>query len=84
MKCIVRKVNYRRSMAIFEDVFGDYGYFEMLGRDDLEEDDEIIGNLHNLGRGLITKAATGEKYDVYIEDFGMSLKIAMDQVFKER
>ena len=69
-------------MVIFEDVFGDYGYFEMLGKDDLEEDDVIIGNLHNHGSEVIVKDKTGEKYDVFIEDFGMSLKFAMDKVFK--
>ena len=81
MRGIVIKVNYRRSLAIFEDSLGDYGYFEMLGKDDLDEDDVIVGNLHHLGREVIVKEKTGEKYDVYIEDFGMSLKIAMDQVF---
>lgn len=82
MSGIVRRVNYRRSLAIFEDCFGDYGYFEMLGKDDLEEDDVIVGNLHNLGGQVIVKEKTGEKYDVYIEDFGMSLKIATEQVFR--
>ena len=78
MKGIIVKVNYRRSLAIFEDEQGDYGYFEMLGNDDIEEDDIIIGNLHDLGGETITKLSTGEKYDVFIEDFGMSLKIAME------
>lgn len=84
MRCIIRKVNHRRSLAIFEDVYGDYGYFEMLGKDSLEEDDVIVGNLHNLGGEVIVNDRTGEKYDVFIEDFGMSLKIAMEQVFKEK
>ena len=77
------KVNYKRSLAIFEDSIGDYGYFEMLGKDDLEVDDVIIGNLHSTGREIITKQRTNERFDVYIEDCGMSLTIAMEMVFRK-
>lgn len=77
------KVNYNRSLAIFEDNIGDYGYFEMLGKDDLEIDDIIVGNLHSPGREIITKQSTKERFDVYIEDYGMSLKIAMEMVFRK-
>ena len=76
------KVNYKRSLAIFEDNIGDFGYFEILGNDDLEVDDVIIGNLHSTGREIITKQRTNRHFDVYIEDYGMSLKIAMDMVFR--
>ena len=84
MRYIVRKVNYRRSLAIFEDTLGDCGYFEMLGKDDIEEDDVIVGNLHDLGREVIIKEKTGEKYDVCVEDFGMSLKIATERVYRAK
>ena len=39
MKAIVRKVNYRRGMVVFEKEDGDYGYFEILDSVDLEEED---------------------------------------------
>ena len=78
-----KKINHRRSLVIFEDMFGDYGYFEMLGFDNIDENDVIIGNLHNLGGEAIVNDKTGEKYDIFIEDFGMSLKSVVEQVFKE-
>ena len=82
MKGRIVKVNYQRSLAIFEDAVGDYGYFEILGTDNLESDDVILGNLNNLGSEVIVKVSTGEALDVYIEDFGMSLSGALNQVFR--
>lgn len=74
------EVNYQRGLAIFEDAIGDYGYFEMLSSDAIERDDIIVGNLNNLGREIITKAWTGKKIEVFIEDHGMSLEVAKSQV----
>lgn len=79
----VIKVNYHRGLVIFEDDCGDYGYFEVLGSDDFEPDEIIIGNLHSLGSETIIKQSTKEKVGVYIEDYGMSLKIAMEMVFRK-
>ena len=80
MRGIIIEVNYKRGLVIFEDETGDYGCFEMLGKDDLEKDDVIIGDLHSLGRKIIIKDSTKEKYDVFIEDWGMSLNIARKQI----
>lgn len=77
------KVNRCRSMAIFKDSSDDYEYFEMLGDDSLEDGNSITGNLHSLSNEIITKLLTGEKYDIFIEDYGMSLKLASEQVFKD-
>ena len=77
----VEKVNYRRGLVIFEDDSGDYGYFEVMGSDDFEVDEVIIGNLHSLGGEIIIKQSTKEKVDVAIEDYGMSYKVAMEMVF---
>ena len=44
MKAIVRKVNYRRGMVVFEKEDGDYGYFEILDSVDLEEEDILRGD----------------------------------------
>lgn len=74
-------VNYQRGLAVFEDTIGDCGYFEILGSDNLERDDVIIGNLNSLGREVIIKDSTGERIDVFIEDFGMSLQEALSQMF---
>ena len=79
----VVKVNYRRGLVIFEDDSGDYGYFEVMGSDDFEVDEVIIGNLHSLGGETIVKQNTNEKVEVYIEDYGMSYKIAMEMVFRK-
>lgn len=81
MKGRIVEVNYQRGLAIFEDETGDYGYFEMLGNDNLEKDDMIIGNLHALGGEIVTKVETGEKFDVCIEDWGMSLSIALQAIY---
>lgn len=37
MKVIVRKVNYKRGLVVFEEENGDCGYFEILDSVDLEE-----------------------------------------------
>ena len=79
----VIKVNYHRGLVIFEDDSGDYGYFEVLGSDDFEPDEIIIGNLHSLGGETIIKQSTKEKVEVYIEDYGMSLKTAIEMVFRK-
>lgn len=77
----VVKVNYRRGLVIFKDDIGDYGYFEVLGSDEFEADDIIIGSLHSLGEEVILNKSTNEKVDVFIEDFGMSYKVAIGIVF---
>lgn len=77
----VVKVNYKCGLVIFEDEIGDYGYFEVLGTEELEEDDIVLGNLHSLGGETIVKQSTKEQIKVFVEDFGMSYKIAMEMVF---
>ena len=78
----VVKVNFKRGLVLFVDDFGDYGYFEMLDFGDFEPDESIVGNLHSLGRETIIKQRTKQKINIFIEDYGMSLKIAMEKVFK--
>lgn len=81
MKAIVRKVNYRRGMVVFEKEDGDYGYFEILDSVDLEEEDILRGDFDSLGGITIVKISTDEKIDICVEDFGMSYKNAMARVF---
>lgn len=80
MKGRIIEINYTRGLVVFEDETGDYGYFEMLGSDALEVDDVICGNLHKLGKGIITKESTRDEYVVCVEDWGMSLNIALEQI----
>ena len=79
----VVKVNYKRGLIIFEDEIGDYGYFEILGTEELEEDDIVLGNLHSLGGEILVKQSSKERINVFIEDFGMSYKIATEMVFRK-
>lgn len=44
MKVVVRKVNYKRGLVVFEEENGDFGYFEILDSVDLEEDDVLQGD----------------------------------------
>lgn len=81
MKGRIVDVNYTRGLAIFEDETGDFGYFEMLGNDALEKDDVIVGDLHSLGEETITKCETDERFDVFIEDWGMTLQNALEQIY---
>lgn len=61
MKVIVRKVNYKRGLVVFEEENGDCGYFEILDSVDLEEDDVLRGDFESLGSSKIIKVNTGKK-----------------------
>ena len=80
MKAVVVAVNYRRGLVAYEIERGDYGYFEVLGSDDFEVDEPIYGNLTTLGDVTVTKVDSGEKVDVYVEDFGMTHKRVIQQI----
>lgn len=77
----VVKVNYKRGLVLFKDDGGNYGYFEVLGSEDFETDDIIIGDLRSLGGEVILKQSTEENVDVFIEDYDMSYEIGMKKVF---
>lgn len=79
MKGKIIKIN--RGKAIFEDPQGDYGYFEFLGDDDLEEGDIILGNLHFSAQETIKCVSTGKTYSVYVEDWGMSYRTALEKIY---
>ena len=82
MKAVVRKVNYKRGLVVFEEENGDFGYFEILDSVDLEEDDVLQGDFENLGGLKIIKVNTGEEIDIFVEDYGMSYKYAVARVFR--
>lgn len=82
MKACVRKVNYRRGWVVFEKEDGDFGWFEILDTVDLEEDDLLKGNFDILGGTNVIKLATGENIDIFIEDYGMTYKRAIEMVFR--
>ena len=82
MKAYVRKVNYKRGWAVFEKEDGDFGWFEILDTVDLEEDDLLKGDFDILGGTNVIKLATGENIDIFIEDYGMTYKRAIEMVFR--
>ena len=82
MEAIVRKVNYKRGLVVFEKEDGDFGYFEILDSVDLEEEDILRGVFDSLGSTTIVKISTGEKIDIFVEDFGMTYKNAVVRVFR--
>lgn len=82
MKAIVRKVNYKRGWVVFESQDYDFGWFEILDKIDLEEGDEMTGVFNELGGTTIIKKSTGEKMEVFVEDYGMSYKKAMEIIFR--
>ena len=82
MKAIVRRVNNKRGFVVFESEGNDFGWFEILDTVDLEQDDELIGHFKELGGTTITKKSTGENIEVFIEDYGMSFKRAVEMIFR--
>jgi hypothetical protein len=80
MKVVVRKINYKRGLVVFESEDYDCGWFEILDTVDLEEDDELVGDFNELGATTIIKKNTGEKIEVFIEDYGMSYKKAIEMI----
>ncbi len=82
MKVTVRKVNYKRGLVVVESEGYDYGWFDILDTVDLDEDDELVGNFNELGGITVIKKSTGEKIEVYIEDYGMSYKKAVEIIFR--
>lgn len=73
-------VNYKRGLVAYECEDGDYGYFEVLGSDNIERDDEIIGNLKSLGGEMVINKRNNSEISVFIEDFGMSRKGVIQQI----
>ena len=82
MKAIVGKVNYRRGWIAYETTEVDWGWFEVLDSVDFEEGDEIWGNFTTLGEITIEKGNTGEKVSVFMEDYGMSKKKAIEMIMR--
>lgn len=83
MKVIIKKVNYKRGWAVFEKEDGDFGWFEILDTVDLEEDDLLQGEFDVLGGVTVLKIATRENVDIFIEDYGMTYKKALEMVFRQ-
>ena len=81
MNARIIKVNYHRARAVFERSDGEYGWFEILDTTEVEPDEEVFGDFSDLG-GTTIKKSTGEKVDIFIEDF-CSLKLAMSHVFPD-
>ena len=77
MQSKIIKVNPKKGLAIFEDAYGSYGFFEILDDIELCEGDEISGELDTLGGVVITKLSTGEELDIFIENSCVTLENAL-------
>jgi len=82
MKAVVSKVNFKRGWVAYEMDEYDYGWLEILDTIELEEGDIIEGQLTDLGQAYITKVGTNEKIDVFIEDYGMNYKKAIEMIMR--
>lgn len=82
MRAIVKKANNKRGFVVFETEDYDCGWFEILDTAELDADDELIGNFTELGGTTITKKSTGESVEIFIEDYGMSYKKALEMIFR--
>lgn len=82
MKAVVQKVNYKRGFVAYDIEGYDYGWLEILDKVDLETGDEIEGPFTDLGEAMIYKKSTGEPIDVFIEDYGMSMKKGFEMILR--
>ncbi|WP_310604790.1 hypothetical protein [Anaerosporobacter sp.] len=82
MKAVVHKVNFKRGFVAYDIEGYDYGWLEVLDSVDLENGDEIEGPFTDLGEATIYKKSTGESIDVFIEDYGMSMKKAFEMILR--
>lgn len=82
MRAVVQKVNYKRGFVAYETDGYDYGWLEILDTVNLEIGDELEGPFTDLGETIINKKVTGESINVFIEDYGMSMKKAFEMVMR--
>lgn len=80
MQATIVKTNYGRDMYIFERSDGQHGYFELMGGQDLEVEDTLIGNFSDLGGETVRNVRTGEMVEIFIEDY-CSYNHACERVF---
>lgn len=82
MRAIVDKINYKRGFVAYEIDGYDYGWLEILDSVELEPEEIIEGPFTTLGEANIYKRSTGERINVFIEDYGMSKQKAIEMIMK--
>ena len=80
-----KKVVYQKDIFVFETEDFDYGWGELYVepgtiKDFFDEDDEITGMFDNYGITEITIDKDGMKFDIWIEDFGLSYEQALEKM----
>ena len=82
MRAIVDKINYKRGFVAYEIDGYDYGWLEILDSVELEPEEIIEGPFTTLEEANIYKRSTGERINVFIEDYGMSKQKAIEMIMK--
>ncbi len=77
MKVTVRDANYKRGLYVFESDIDGYGVFELLGFNEFEKEEILIGDFRCRGKTTIARENDGKKYEIFIEDYGSSLSKAL-------
>ena len=80
MRVKVERVNSKLGKAVIDMNEMDYGWLEILGCYDLEEDDIFEGNFE-LGEEKIYNHTQKVEMDVFIEDYGCTLKNAISAIY---
>lgn len=79
MKAKIVRANPQRGMFVFVCEDEQIGYFEILGGYDLGVGDVVVGDFTGLGGETLVNFQTGEKMDVFIQDY-CSYEIACKMV----
>ena len=81
MKATIVATNKRKGLyAFFCD--GDYGYFELLGGEDINVEDVLVGDFSSLGSTTVKILDSKEIIDIFIEDF-CSFEFAIERISKD-
>jgi len=81
MNVMISKVNKKRALAVFYSETDGYGFFELLDFAEVEEDDVLQGNFDITGETSVFNLNKGNRINICIESYGMSLNNAMEKVF---
>ena len=81
MKATIVAVNIRKGLYAFC-CDSDYGYFELLGGEEINVGDVLVGDFSCLGGTSVKNVDSNETIDIFIEDF-CSFEFAVERINKE-
>ena len=67
-------INHNRGIYYVECSDNSYSVFELLDINNINEEDVIEGELGELGGYTLYNQTTGERFEAFIEDIGLSLQ----------